>query len=164
MSENLINQTELAPEVQTFAALIRRKTGKLEPEEQVSFREAPYIDRTSYDHRYICEVIAGTNPDHPYNINLWDYVSPIWYTKEEFTFEEETGLYMRSGESAEPGFLETVPPDLYEWMPRPATGLDLGRVVGILEYLEKDTSDQNTSSDAKARLGSKIAKWILGRK
>ena len=172
MSENLINHTELAPEVQTFAALIRRKTGKLEPEEQVSFREAPYIDRKSYDHRYICEVIAGTDPDQPYNINLWDYVSPIWYTKEEYTFEAETGVYMRSGESAEPDFLESVPPYLQELKIRPANGVDLGRIVGILEYLEKetspqdekDTSDQNTSSKAKSSPGSKVAKWILGRK
>lgn len=164
MSENLINRAELAPDVKSFAAMIRRKTGKLEPEEEVSFIEASYVESKPYGHRYICEVIASANPDHPYNINLWDYVSPIWYSKEEYTFEEEKGVYIRSGVSAEPGFLETVPPDLYEWETRPATGLDLGRVVGILEYLEKDTSGQNTSNDTEAKPGSKLAKWILGRK
>ncbi len=167
MPENLINHSELVTEIQCFVDMIRRKTGKLEPEQKVSFVEASYVDRKPYDHKFICDIIANTDPDQPYNINLWDFVSPIWYSKEEYTFNQETGIYIRSGVSAEPDFLETVPPYLHEWKTRLATSLDLGRVVGILEYLEKDTPNQievDESFKAESKSGSKLANWVLGRK
>ncbi len=161
MSENLITHEELAPDIQTFLTLIHRKTGKLEPEERVSFIEADYIGRRSYDSRYICDVIADPDPNQPYGIDLWAYVSPIWYSKEEYRFDTETGAYMRSGVSAEPDSLETVPPYIHEEETRLANPIDLGRVVGILEYLEKDTPIHETDK-VKPRSGSRIANWILG--
>jgi hypothetical protein len=164
MSENLVNHVELTPDIQTFTGLINRKVGKLQPEESVSFTEPSSIARKHHDHRYICEVTSSPDPDQPYNINLWNYVSPIWYDKEEYTFDTVKGLYMRSGVSAEPDILETVPPFLTEWKTRPATAIDLGRVVGILEYLEKDTSDNDAPIEITPKLGSQVARWILGRK
>lgn len=170
MSENLNIHTEHAQYIKIFIDLMHRKTGELEPNQHLTFTEAPYIGRKTYDRRYICDVITDEDPDHPYSIKLWDYVSPIWYSKEEYTFDAEVGGYVRTDISAEPGVLETVPPNLYEWKPRPATALDLGRVIGILEYLEKDNNEQadaaptHESDRTKSKTGSKVAKWILGHK
>lgn len=67
---------------------------------------------------------------------------------------------MRSGLTAESDFMETVPPLLYEWKTRPATAFDLGRVAGILEYLEIKDNSEAEQIHASMR-GSRLGSWFL---
>lgn len=163
MTERISNRSEYPPDISIFLDLIHRKTGALEPGEKVSFSEGPAIQRRAYDRQYICDVIAKDDPNQPCDINLWSYKSPVWYGMEKYSYDPEAQTYMRSNISAEPDILETVPPNLYEAEAKQATVIDLGRIAGILEYLEKDTSTHETNT-AQLRFNRRIARLLLAQK
>lgn len=160
MSEIQQAQIDLQPEIINFQDVIRRKVGELEPNDKAELEESSFINRRGFSYRYEGDVLANTEPSYPPDVNLWHIVSPILYTKEEYVFNPGAGLYMRSGLTAEPDFMETVPPLLYEWKTRPATAFDLGRVAGILEYLEIKDNSEAEQIHASTR-GSRLGSWFL---
>src|SRR5688572_9487022 len=101
MSETVKSPTELSQDIKDFRDSVRRKTGELEPGEHVRLIESSFINRRGFSFRYEADIAANTDTSYPPDLNLWHIVSPILYSKEEYTFHPETMLYMRSGVSAE---------------------------------------------------------------
>lgn len=163
MSETTPVRIDLPPEIASFRDAIRRKSGDLSSEEDIKLVEASFVNRRGFAYRYECNISANAEPSYPPDVDLWRIVSPILYEKEEYRFDPDSMIYMRSGESAEPDFLETVPPLLYEWKTAPATAYDLGRVAGIVEYLEVDTHNEISEIPARRR-GTRLGGWLLGNR
>ena len=152
-----------------FVSQIRRRCADLDEGVSYVFEEPARIQRGYYDYQFFCSVNPNADTTLPPDVRLTHWVSPIWYDEVLFSHDQATGRYVKTVTGAEP-VMETVPPHLTVFEAGTATDFELGRVIGILEYLVKQespvTDEQGTPDLNDVSQQGKIAKvanWLLGR-
>ena len=133
--ENIPTSSELTSATQEFLSKIHDFAPEVLEGFTARFEEPSTIHRRVYDNRFRCNIIPSEDHSAPPTIALFHGSSPIWHEKDIYTFSKKSQCYWKKHVDVEPGMYETTEPDEYNRDPVKASAIELGRVLGVLEFL-----------------------------
>lgn len=161
--ESISINPEMTPATEEFVAKIYKLAPEVWEGRTVKFEEFSHINKGGNDHRFHCNISPAKDPTLPPSIALFHGPSPIWHAKDIFTFDKGTRSYWKKHVDVEPGLYETTEPDEYHTEPVEATTIELGRVLGVLEFLERKTEQLTPGANrgaAHRTLGQRIVSYF----
>ncbi len=149
---------ELNQANEEFVSALVQRAPELQYGLPAYYSERPDIKRSVYEPRYNCRVIPQDDVTKPPVVVLIYGESAISHQRQVFKYRESTGQYWKQVIDAEPMTVETMPPNETYHEPTPVTAMELGKVLGIMEFLVKRERSTLAAADspAKANLGKRL--------